>query len=82
MQFLLEEGGTDLMHGDGRCEGSEHQQGIEQDGDEVTHCGHRNKRLLEHIRQSNENERGAAVRLNADGEGGREDHQSGEDSDG
>ena len=35
MEFLMEEGRTDLVHGDGRCQGSEDQQGIEQAGDDI-----------------------------------------------
>ena len=78
----MEEGRADLVHRDSRCEGREHQQGIEQDGDKISHSWHRDKRLLEHIRQGDEDKRRATVRLDAHREGGREDHQSGEDGDG
>ena len=81
MQFLQKEGRADLMHRDGRCQGSKYQQGIEQDRNEIAHGRHRDKRLLEYVRQSDEDERRTTVRLHTYGESRREDHQSGEDGD-
>ena len=63
MKLLMEEGRTNLMHGDGRGKGSEYQQGIEQYGNHVADGRHGEKRLLKHIRQGNEDERGATVGL-------------------
>ena len=82
MQFLQKEGRADLMHRDGRCQGSKYQQGIEQDRNEIAHGRHRDKGLLEHIRQGDENERRTTIRLHTHGESRGEDHQSCEDGDG
>ena len=76
MQFLVEEHRTDLVHRDGRGEGGKHQQRIEKDGDHVTQYGHEGKRLLEHVRQGDENQRRSAIRLDTHREGSRENHQS------
>lgn len=53
-QFLMKEDCTNLMHGNGGGEGSKDQQGIEQDGDDITHHRHSTESLTKHIGQGDE----------------------------
>ena len=81
VQLLIEQRGAYLVHGDGRRESCQRQESIEEQRHDVAHGGHGGERLVKHVGQGYEHERGTAVRTNAHGEGGREDHQSGKDSD-
>ena len=82
VQLFGEEGGADLVHGDGAGEGREDQKGVEKDGDDAADEWYRAEGLLEDVGQGDEDERRTGVGRHADGEGGGEDHQAGEDGDG
>ena len=68
------------MHGDRRREGCKHQQGIEKHSNHVARDRHATESLLEHIRQRYENERRTTIGLYTHREGGRENHESCQDS--
>ena len=65
------------MHGDGGGEGGKGKEGIEEDGDGISHSGCGCKGFVEDVWQGDEDERGARIGLHTDGEGGGENHQSG-----
>ena len=69
LQFFVEESRADLMHGDGRGQSSEYQQGIEQDTGHIAHPRYWGKSLMEHIRQRDEDERRTTVGIHSYREG-------------
>ena len=81
MKVLMEECRSDFMHRDGGCECGEREQCVEEDGDDIADGRHGCKRLVEHVGERDEDERGAGVGSHADGEGRRENHQSCQDGD-
>ena len=78
MQFLKEERRTDLVHGDRRGEGCQSQECIEQNADDITQD--RSESLLKDVRQRDEDQRRATVRVHAYRERRGEDHQASKDS--
>lgn len=78
VQFLIKHSRAYLMHGDGGGEGGQRQEGIEEDGDDISQGGREG--LLKHIGQGDEDERGATVRIDTHREGSRENHQTGQNS--
>ena len=54
MQFLIKEGRTNLVHGDGTRKGGQCQERIEKNGDHITHNWHGAKGRLEDIGQGYE----------------------------
>ena len=77
LELFLEECRAHLMKGYQRGEGSQRQEGIEHQGDEEAHDGHRNKGLFEDVGQGDEDERRTTVWAHTYGGGGREYHESG-----
>ena len=69
------------MHRDGGGQCRQHQQGIEEHRHAITHNRHIGKRLVEDIRERDENQRRTTIWLDAHREGGREYHQTSQDGD-
>lgn len=64
MQFFKEQRRADLMHGDRRGEGCKSKERIEQDADDITQD--RRERLLEDVRQCDEDQRRTTVGIDTD----------------
>ncbi len=64
------------MHRDGRSQGCQYKQSIEQHRNHITDNRHVTESLLEYVWQGNEDERRTAVWLHTYREGCREDHQT------
>ena len=76
MQLLEDERRAYLVHGDGGSERGKGKQGVEQHADHISEGGRES--LLEDVGQRDEDERRAAVGVDAHGESRGENHQSGE----
>ena len=79
--LLIDASRTYLVHGDGGGQCRQHQQGIEEHRHAITHNRHIGKCQVEDIRERDENQRRTTIWLNTHREGGREYHQTSQDSD-